>query len=73
MKKVIRITNEPNFHKGVKSYVIACKCGTLSEHYCAPFIEKAKDYSKETEETTLLELAYIKESFPKATVELITH
>lgn len=70
MRKVIQISNEPSFFKGVKSFVLSCD-PIAGRSECGPYLSKAKDYTNESEEAKNLDLYHIKSGFPKATVELI--
>jgi hypothetical protein len=68
MKKIIRISNEPSFNKGVESYVIELDLGKKS-YSVSPNIENAKCFN---DDIRLNEsVYYIKERFPKATVKII--
>lgn len=66
--KIIKITNEPSFHKGVESYVIDCdvKDGSFE---CAPNLKKAMKFKDIPSLGKIASL--IKESFKEVTVQII--
>ncbi len=67
MKQIIRITNEPTFHRGVKSYVV--RCDPKEKTYYVDSNEKlANKFDPETKEL-YDSLRFIANSFPNATVE----
>ncbi len=68
MKKIL-ITNEPNFKKGVKSYVIECDSQEQSLH-TAPNFQKAKQFEDDSDELKDA-FEFVSNSFKNADVTII--
>lgn len=68
MKKIIEISNDPSFNKGVVTYVIACNLITTQTETDSD-IKKALILVEKEHANEVLKLA--KSFFPNATVKLI--
>lgn len=77
MKKVIKISNDPDFNFGVITYICmlnidkdAASKGLHNGYYANASEEHAKDFEYMDLEYMGKAIAFLKKSFPKATVEI---
>ena len=74
MKKIIEITNEPSFNKGIITYVCDFNLGKSQYEYgymTSPKKQCAMDFSLYDSEYINKCMFYIKRSFDKADVKMI--